>query len=179
MCKLPRKAYRGYFPNYMGLLQGEVLSPILFPMYINNIEFNFIKENCSCVDIQLNNIFLLMYAEWYGFNSRIATKFTKKVRYFVCNEWKLEVNVQKTKIVAFRNGGKSRITENWSYNGYHIDIVSEFNYLGVWMSSILNFFFKTQKHVADQGRKVLELCIRLEKFLQEATRLRNEQLSII
>ena len=78
MCKLPRKAYRDYFPNYMGLLQSEVLSPILFPMYINNIEFNFIKENGSCVDIQLNNIFLLIYAEWYGFNSRIATKFTKK-----------------------------------------------------------------------------------------------------
>ena len=27
-----------------------------------------------------------------------------------CNEWKLEVNVQKTKIVAFRNGGKLRNT---------------------------------------------------------------------
>ena len=43
----------------------------------------------------------------------------------------------------------------------------------------MGIFFKTQKHVADQGRKALELCIRLEKFLQQATVLRNEQLSII
>ena len=47
--------------------------------------------------------------------------------YDYCNEWKLEVNEQKTKIVVFRNGGKLRNTENWSYNGYYIDIVSEFN----------------------------------------------------
>ena len=48
-----------------------------------------------------------------------------------CNEWKLEVNVQKTNIVAFRNGGKLRNTENWSYmyNGHYISIFySEFNY---------------------------------------------------
>ena len=40
------------------------------------------------------------------------------------------------------------------YNGYYIDIVSEFNYLGVLMNSN-GKFFKTQKHVADQGRKAL------------------------
>ena len=44
--------------------------------------------------------------------------------YDYCNEWKLEINAQKTKIVSFRNGGKSRNTENWSHNGNHIDIVS-------------------------------------------------------
>ena len=30
--------------------------------------------------------------------------------YDYCTEWKLEVNVQKTKIVAIRNGGKLRNT---------------------------------------------------------------------
>ena len=33
--------------------------------------------------------------------------------YDYCNEWKFEVNVQKTKIVAFRNGEKLRNTENF------------------------------------------------------------------
>ena len=60
--------------------------------------------------------------------------------------------MQKAKIVTLRNGGKLRNTENWSYNDYHIDIVSEFNYLGVLMSSN-GKFLKTKKHVADQGRK--------------------------
>ena len=32
--------------------------------------------------------------------------------YDYCNEWKFKVNLQKTKIVAFRNGRKLRNTEN-------------------------------------------------------------------
>ena len=47
----------------MELLQGEVLSPILFSMYIHDIEINFIKENCPSVDIQPINTCLLMYAD--------------------------------------------------------------------------------------------------------------------
>ena len=55
--------------------------------------------------------------------------------YDICNEQKLEVHVQKTKIAALKNGGKLRNTEYWSYNDYHIDIISESNYVGVLMSS--------------------------------------------
>ena len=72
--------------------------------------------------------------------------------YDYCNEWKLKVNVQNIKIVAFRNGGKSRNTKNWSYNGFYIDIVSKFNYLGVLMSSN-GKISKTQKHVTDRSVK--------------------------
>ena len=32
-------------------------------MYINDIEINFVKENCPSVDIQRISIFLLMYAD--------------------------------------------------------------------------------------------------------------------
>ena len=39
----------------MGLLQGKVLSSILFSMCtdINDIEINLMKKNCSSVDIHL------------------------------------------------------------------------------------------------------------------------------
>ena len=49
------------FTNNMELLQGEVLSPILFSYYIHDIYI--IKENCPSVDIQLINIFLYMYTD--------------------------------------------------------------------------------------------------------------------
>ena len=50
--------------------------------------------------------------------------------YDYCNEWKIEFNVKKTKITT-------KITQlrTLSYQYYHIDIISEFNYLGVLMSS--------------------------------------------
>ena len=51
--------------------------------------------------------------------------------YDICNDWKLEVNAQKTKIAAFQNGGKLRNKENWSCNDYHIDFNCDLNFLEV------------------------------------------------
>ena len=73
-----------------------------------------------------------------------------------CNDWNLTVNVQKTNIIVFRNGGVIRENESWIYQNEHIEIVNQFsyNYLGM----IFNYngkFIITQKHVADQGRKAL------------------------
>ena len=67
-------------------------------------------------------------------------------------EWKLTLNVDKTKIVIFRNGGNIRENEKWFYDGTEIQIVNQFNYLGM----LFNYngkFNETQKHVAQQGRK--------------------------
>ena len=64
----------------------------------------------------------------------------------------IECNVDKTKIVIFRNGGNIRENEKWFYDGTEIQIVNQFNYLGM----LFNYngkFNETQKHVAQQGRK--------------------------
>ena len=71
-------------------------------------------------------------------------------------KWGLIVNVEKTKtkIIVFRNGGNIRNNEKWYYNNENIEIVNEFNYLGL----LLNYngkFFKTQKHISEQGQKAL------------------------
>ncbi|KAK6178526.1 hypothetical protein SNE40_013301 [Patella caerulea] len=50
--------------------------------------------------------------------------------------------------------------KKWFYNGNELEIVDTFNYLGL----ILNYngtFLKTQKHVADQGRKALFSVLRV------------------
>ena len=76
------------------------------------------------------------------------------VLYNYTQKWNLSVNIDKTKIVIFRNGGNIKEKEKWYYNGTRIDVVNSFTYLGI----ILNYngkFTVTQKHVADQGRKAL------------------------
>ena len=37
------------------------MSPILFSLYVNDFEMHFLQENCPSIDIQLINLFLLMY----------------------------------------------------------------------------------------------------------------------
>ena len=44
-------------------MQGETLSPLLFSLYINNLEINFVKDNCPSLEIQEVSLFLLMYAD--------------------------------------------------------------------------------------------------------------------
>lgn len=47
---------------------------------------------------------------------------------------KMEVNVDKTKIMIFRNGGKIK-KNKWIYKGEEIEIVNEFKYLGYWFTT--------------------------------------------
>ena len=46
----------------------------------------------------------------------------------------MEVNVEKTKIVVFGNGGR-RKKERWNYKDRELEVVSEFNYLGFWFTA--------------------------------------------
>jgi len=44
-----------------------------------------------------------------------------------CSRWKLKVNINKTKIMVFRKGG--RIPPDFSYNNCQLEIVNNFIYL--------------------------------------------------
>ena len=44
----------------------------------------------------------------------------------------LEINIDKSKIVAFRNGGLLKKFEKWLYERKEIEIVSSYKYLGVY-----------------------------------------------
>jgi len=46
-------------------------------------------------------------------------------------KWGLEVNIDKTKAMVFRKLGGLKWDEQWTYNGVALDIVNDFNYLGV------------------------------------------------
>ena len=49
-----------YFSNVQGLMQGEVLSPILFSLYMNDFEMNFLRSGSIPVECLDMNLFLLM-----------------------------------------------------------------------------------------------------------------------
>lgn len=52
-----------YFCNNLGLMQGEVLSPILFNLYVNDFENSFLNAGCVSYELSSLNLFLLMYAD--------------------------------------------------------------------------------------------------------------------
>ena len=56
--------------------------------------------------------------------------------------------------MIFRNGGRLRENEHWTYDDNDLEIVDEFNYLGM-LFFYTGKFARTQKHLAEQGRKAL------------------------
>ena len=56
--------------------------------------------------------------------------------YEYCEEWRLKVNTLKTKIVIFSKGRQPKDL-HFMYNGTEIEIVKEFNYLGVFSRFVL------------------------------------------
>ena len=48
-----------YFCNKIGLMQGEVLSPILFNLYVNDFETNFLKSGCIPYELSTLSLFCL------------------------------------------------------------------------------------------------------------------------
>lgn len=145
-----------FFKNNTGLLQGEVLSPILFSLYVNDFEMEFLCKGNIPIQIQELNLFVLMYADDMVIFSETAHELQEMLNtlFSYTSVWDLTVNVQKTKIVIFRNGGKIHNNERWHLNGEPIEVVDSFTYLGL-LLQYNGKFNNTQKQLASQGRKAM------------------------
>jgi len=77
-----------------------------------------------------------------------------------CKKWKLDVNMEKTKLMVFRNGGKIKRNEAVYYRGTKIDCVPYYKYLGVTISTRLSWT-PAQVNLSDQARKALKIVDRV------------------
>ena len=145
-----------YFCNKIGLMQGEVLSPILFNLYVNDFEANFLKSGCIPYELSTLSLFLLMYADDMVLFSEsidgLQSLLNELSNY--CEIWKLSINVEKSKVLVFRKGGKSKPGENWHIGEHVLEIVDQFTYLGI-IFNYNNKFTKAEKQLSEQGRKAL------------------------
>ena len=93
-----------YFLNNIGLMQGEVLSLILFNLYVKDFELEFLNSGCTPYEMSSLNLLLLMYVDDIVLFSEsvegLQILFNELVSY--CNKWKLCVNVDKSKIGTYK-----------------------------------------------------------------------------
>ena len=80
-----------------------------------------------------------------------------------CEIWKLTVNAEKTKVMIFSNG---RISKNVHFylNNKELEIVSEFKYLGIYLSQSGDFN-AAKKHISEQANKAFFSLIRKTRRL--------------
>ena len=110
------------FSCYLCVRQGECLSPFLFAIYLNDIETEFVQNNCKGIETDVLKLFLLLYADDIVLfaNDECDLQKSLDVLHNYCQKWKLKVNVNKTKIMVFRSGGILRRNLSFLYDGKHI-----------------------------------------------------------
>ena len=70
----------------------------------------------------------------------------------------MTVNTQKTKIVVFRKRGQIREGESWTFKNENIEVVNDFNYLGI-VFNYTGTFILNQETLAGKGLKALNVLL--------------------
>ena len=159
------------FTCCLGVRQGQCLSPILFSMYLNDIEREYFLKGAEGVDIGMLKLFLLLYADDIILfandkeNLQLNLQLSLNILENYCKRWKLKVNTKKTKVMVFRKGGKLRDNISFYYYGAELEIVNKFVYLGVTFTAG-GSYHETQNFLAGKG---LMAIFKMNKYLYKFT----------
>ena len=80
-----------------------------------------------------------------------------------CNAVGMKLNLDKTKIMVFRNGGIVKHIEKWFFQGTEIEIVSLYKYLGLYFTPKL-IWTKTKEILSMQAKKAATSIFRYQKY---------------
>ena len=141
-----------------GLKQGDVCSPVLFSLFINELTKVIIENGKHGIQLtpELIEILILLFADDVVLvsDSVIGLQCQLNILHDTAKKLDLIVNLQKSNIVVFRNGGHLAEKEKWFYGQSCIEVVNMYKYLGVIMSTRLTFSH-TQHDLANKAQKGL------------------------
>ena len=152
------------FPCDIGVRQGENLSPLLFSIYLNDLE-RFLSQsgNVNGVTYSSNNIeesahillklFVMLYADDTVILAETADDLQNALTQYswFCDRWKLSINNSKTKFVIFARG---RLPHYRFRLLKEIEIVPNYKYLSV-MFSRTGSFLAMKRHIASQANRAV------------------------
>ena len=148
-----------FFLFKLGVRQGCLISPRLFIIFIKELEKELKNSNCRGISLaSAVGIFLLMYADDIALIADTSVELQRKLKALesFCQKWGMEVNLAKTKIIVFRNGGKLSSKEKFLYSGKTIDIVTHYKYLGIVFNSRLTWGHAI-KELAGKANKAVSM----------------------
>ena len=148
-----------------GVRQGENLSPVLFSLYLNDLENHLLNLNCTGVApiIEAQDNFLelgihllcLLYADDTALLATNANDLQKTLNAFLeyCKKWKLKVNSDKTKVIIF-NGNTNDYKKTFILGDKPLENVKEYKYLGLTFTK-QNKFKITKKDLTQRATKAI------------------------
>ena len=163
-CVILNDSVSAFFSSSCGPRQGENLSPVLFSIFLNDLETHLqsngnsgIEMECCTEDLYFfTKLVVLLYADDTVLLADSPENLQKYLDDFVqyCNNWKLKINYEKTKIVIF---GTRKLDKHAFYmDGNIIEIVNNYKYLGVLLSNN-GSFLNARKSIHYKANKAMHL----------------------
>ena len=137
------KLLDGLSPKFVGnsgIKQGDGLSPLLFNIFINDLN-NIFGPSCDPVELGKDKINNLLYAD----DLLIISKSQKGLQNSLdnlqsyCKKWHLEVNMEKTKSMVITPSGKIPSNFKVTFNNKLVEHVKKYKYLGFVIHNNGNF----------------------------------------
>ena len=149
-CIKHKSTLSGFFNTFMGLKQGDPSSPLLFMLFINDIN-NSINANLENVfTLEEIQLFMILYAD----DAVVFAKSQEALQSMLhdietyCGTWGLKINTTKTKAMVFEKGRHTSC--EFYLDNVKLELVTSFKYLGIHFFKNGNWF-RTQKRLAQHG----------------------------
>ena len=135
--------------------QGDPLSPTLFSIFLNDL-VEHIKQLGIGIEIDGIIICILLYADDIVLLAKSEAELQSLILSMEqwCQLYQLKVNVNKTKIVHFRNCRKCPTEFIFKMNENVLDKVEVYKYLGVYFHENMKFDIHADK-MANSGSRAL------------------------
>jgi hypothetical protein len=162
-CVKTKEGFSPSFPSHAGVKQGDPISPNLFNVFVNDIPELF-DANCDPLIVNIRSLSCLMYADDIVILSETREGLQECLNRLssYCDTWSLEVNVAKSKVVTFNQGGKIQ-NEVFLLKSQHLENVTSYKYLGIEISS--NGSFNEAK--ASLSNRASRACFLLKQVTKD------------
>jgi hypothetical protein len=146
----------GSFKSKIGLRQGDILSPNLFKIYMNDLK-DYLSSDLDADTPKLQSKFVncLLYADDLVLLSLSEKGLQRNINELnkFCHDWKLDINLDKTKIMIFNKAGRA-LKANLNIKGRKLAVVKEYKYLGL-MFACSGKFNVAKKDLLQRGYKAM------------------------
>ena len=132
-----------------GLKQGEVGSPVLFPLFIHELTKDIVEGGKHGIQLspELIELLILLFADDIVLcaDSVIGLQTQLNVLCDSARRLDLIMNLDKSTIVVFRNGDFLTTRENVFFNNSEVKVVNMYKDMGIYSSSRLTFSYAFNK----------------------------------
>ena len=162
----------GNFTEYInctrGVKQGDVCSPVLFSLFINELALEIIQngKHGATFGNDVIELFILLFADDIILLSETIIGLQTQLNslYRATMQLQLKVNMDKSNIVVFRKGGYLAARQIWYYGNEKMSVVNVYKYLGIYFSTRISFSFACHDLVSRAKKALLNIMSKLYRI---------------